>query len=83
MQAQSAASQALLEKESVGLLRDLKAVEDSYGTDMLTLTVSYGYLERLLENAKVAKYLERNHVDTLQALRTLVADVRRADTSSV
>jgi len=78
-QAQSAAGQALLEKESEGLLRDLKAVEDSYGTDMLTLTVSCGYFERLLGSSKVTKYLERNHVDTLHALRSLIADVRIGD----
>ena len=81
IQAQSAAGQALLEKESDGLLRDLKAVEDSYGTDMLTLTVACAYLERMLGNPRVEKYLERNHVDTLRALRPLVADVRLGDTS--
>jgi len=79
VQAQSAAGQALLEKESEGLLRDLKAVEDSYGTDMLTLTVFCGYLERLLGNSKVEKYLDRNHIDTLQALRSIVADSRLGD----
>jgi ParB-like chromosome segregation protein Spo0J len=83
IQAQSAAGKALLENESDGLLRDLKAVEDSYGADVLTLTVSCGYLERLLENSKVTKYLERNHLDTLRALRALLADFRSGELSPV
>jgi hypothetical protein len=45
------------------------------------LTVACAYLERLLANARVEKYLERNHVDTLRALRPFVADVRLGDTS--
>jgi hypothetical protein len=80
--AHSLGGHALLEKESEGLLRDLKAVEDSYGTDMLTLTVSCGYLERLLENSKVAKYLEKHHADTMRALRALMANVRRGDSNA-
>ena len=35
----------------------------------LTLTVSMGYLERLLGNVKIEKYLERYHLDILQTLK--------------
>jgi hypothetical protein len=39
----------MLEEENEFLLRDLKSVEESYGTDVLTLTVACGYLDRLLK----------------------------------
>ena len=74
LQAHSAASQALLEQENETLLRDLKAVEDSYGTDMLTLTISCSYLEKILGNSKVEKYLQKNPPDTLKALQALLAE---------
>lgn len=48
---------------------------------MLTVTVACAYLERLLANASVEKYLEGNHVDTVWALRSLVVDIRLGDTS--
>jgi hypothetical protein len=80
-QALTAAGQKSLELESSGLLRDLKAVEDSYGTDVLTLTVSCGFIERLLENARVEKFLERNHVDTLRAIRNVLTEIRVGDAS--
>jgi hypothetical protein len=35
----------------------------------------------VLANVRVEKYLERNHVDTVRALRSLVDDTRLGDTS--
>jgi RepB plasmid partitioning protein/ParB-like nuclease domain len=81
LQVQSAASHALLEQENDSLLRDLKAVEDSYGTDMLALTISCSYLEKILANAKIERYLERNHADTFKALRSLLAEARVSEAS--
>jgi hypothetical protein len=40
LDAQSAGSRVMFEQETDFLVRDLKAVEDSYGTDILLLTVS-------------------------------------------
>ena len=74
LQATSEAARAMLEEENEFLLRDLKSVEESYGTDALTLTVSRGYLERLLSNPKIERYMERYHLDILQALRKLLSD---------
>src|SRR5258708_17130150 len=48
--AAAAAAQAMLEEESDLLVRDLKAMEESYGTDVLTLSISAGYIGRLLAN---------------------------------
>lgn len=76
LQATSEAARAMLEEQNEFLLRDLKSVEESYGTDALTLTVSCGYLERLLSNPKIQRYMERYHIDILQALQRLLADVK-------
>jgi hypothetical protein len=42
LQATSVAARSMLEEQNEFLLRDLKSVEESYGTDVLTLTVSFG-----------------------------------------
>ena len=74
LEATSSAARSLLKEQNDFLLRDLKSVEESYGTDVLTLTVSFGYFERLLGNPRIERYLERNHLDILQTLQKLVAD---------
>ena len=76
LQATSEAARAMLEEENEFLLRDLKSVEESYGTDALTLTVSRGYLERFLSNPKIERYMERHHIDILQILRKLLSDTK-------
>jgi hypothetical protein len=78
MQATSAAARSMLEEENEFILRDLKSVEESYGTDVLTLTVSYGYVDRLLKNAKIERYLTRHHTDILQAMKTMLASGGRS-----
>jgi len=74
LQATSLAARSMLEEQNEFLLRDLKSVEESYGTDALTLTVACGYLDRLLTNPKIERYMTRNHADILQALQKLLPD---------
>jgi hypothetical protein len=74
LEATSTAARSMLEGENELLLRDLKAVEESYGTDVLTLTVACGYLDRLLKNPKIERYLARNHPDILQTVQALLSD---------
>jgi len=76
LQATSEAARAMLEEQNEFLLRDLKSVEESYGTDALTLTVSRGYLQRLLSNPKIERYMERYHLDILETLRELLSDTK-------
>ena len=73
--AKSAGARVMLEQETDFLLRDLKAVEDSYGTDILILQVSCRYIERLLENGRVERHLGKHHPDILNALRGLLSEV--------
>ena len=78
LEATSMAARSMLKEENDFLLRDLKSVEESYGTDVLTLTVSVSYLERLLGNPKIGRYLERYHLDILETLQKIVTDGRMA-----
>jgi hypothetical protein len=70
----STAAQEMLGRETEQLIRDLKAVEESYGTDVLTVTVCGGYFKRLLANPRVDRYLAKNHPDLLDALKASIAE---------
>jgi hypothetical protein len=56
---------ALMEKEMASLQREIKLIEDSYGTDHLNLVLARGYLVSLLNNSKVVRYLSQNHSEIL------------------
>jgi hypothetical protein len=64
---------AKMELEMETIERDLKAVEKSYGENMLSLTVIRGYIKRLLENAKVVKFLAGNHREILSEFESTAA----------
>jgi ParB-like chromosome segregation protein Spo0J len=51
------ARQARLEEESLALSREIGSLKDQYGTAMIDLTSMQAYLNRLLGNEAVAKYL--------------------------
>ena len=72
----SPAEQEMLEEESDCLVRDLKAMEESYGTDVLTLSIASAYIRRLLANSAVEHFLERYHDDVLGQLRTFLSEAR-------
>jgi hypothetical protein len=76
VEASSIAAQAMIEQETDFLIRDLKAVEESYGTDMLELSIGCGYVERVLSNSRVEKHIEKHHPDILAELRRLIAEVK-------
>jgi hypothetical protein len=70
------AAQNTLGEENERLIRDLKAIEDSYGTDVLTLTVCCGYIKRMLHNPRIERYLTKKHPHLLDALRTVAVEAR-------
>jgi ParB-like chromosome segregation protein Spo0J len=76
LKADSAAAQMQLEEDTEMLVRNLKTIETSYGTDILTLTVSCAYVEQLLACAKVVRYMERNHGGLLGTLQLLASETR-------
>jgi hypothetical protein len=62
------------ESYAVAFRRDLRAVEESYGTDVLTLTVCKGYLKRMLANPRIEKHLARNYLDLFDALKSFLIE---------
>ncbi len=55
------------------LEHDLKAVEESYGENMLNLTLARGYVKKLVDNAKVVRFLNTNHPDIFSEFETIAA----------
>lgn len=64
---------AKMEREMESLSRDFKALEASFGDDVLHLVIASGYLTRLLSNAAVEAYLARSHPELLDEFRAIVA----------
>jgi ParB/RepB/Spo0J family partition protein len=62
-----------MEQEMETLERDLKAVEESYGENVLNLTCARGYIKKLLDNAKVVRFLNANYPDILPEFEAIVA----------
>ena len=52
---------ARLEQEMEMLARDFKAVETSYGQNVLHLTLARAYIRKLLESVPVARFLKASH----------------------
>lgn len=63
---------ARLERETASVNQDFKALEDSYGDDVLNLVVASGYVGRLIGNAEIERYLRTRHPDLLNELRVIV-----------
>ena len=70
------AADELLGEDTDGLIQNLKAIEETYGTDVLTLTVACSYLDRLFGEDKISRYLERLHPGPFETLKTIISDMR-------
>ena len=64
-----------LERESASVTQDFRALEDSYGDDVLNLVVASGYVSRVIANPQIERYLASRHHDLLLELRTIVSAV--------
>jgi ParB-like chromosome segregation protein Spo0J len=64
---------AKLELELDTLERDLKSVEQTYGENMLNLTAARAYIKKLVENAKVVRFLNSNYREILSDFESIVA----------
>jgi hypothetical protein len=54
-----------MEREMDSLVRDLRLIEDSHGRNVLNLVLVVGYLKKLLDNARVVRYLSQNYAEIL------------------
>jgi ParB-like chromosome segregation protein Spo0J len=55
----------LMERESASLERELRLVEDTYGTDHLDLVLARGYVSKLIGNARISRFIEMHHSEFL------------------
>jgi hypothetical protein len=62
-----------LERETANLHERYRIVEQSYGDDVLSLTLVKGYIKKLLENEAVSGFLQKRHPDFLQEFSSLVS----------
>jgi hypothetical protein len=62
-----------MEREMEGLSRDFKALEASYGDDVLHLVVASGYLNRLISNAAIEQFLEAHHPELLVEFKAIIS----------
>nr|WP_068428070.1 plasmid partitioning protein RepB C-terminal domain-containing protein [Magnetospirillum sp. XM-1]CUW37165.1 conserved protein of unknown function\ len=64
---------ARMEREMETLQQDFKAVEASYGDDVLQLVIATGYLSKLITNPEIETYLMKNHPELLEEFRVIVS----------
>lgn len=69
---------ALMEQESANLDREFRLIEESYSSDHLDLVVATGYLHRLIENARVVRYLAQSFPELLAEFQKIAESGRSA-----
>lgn len=74
--------QSMIEQETDEMLKRADSIRANYGNDVLDLTTASRYVERLLTNARVQRYLAKYHQDTLSTLRALLMEIKGEPQSS-
>ena len=64
---------ARLEREMTTLNQDFRALEATYGDDVLHLVISAGYVGRLISNGAIQQYLAKRQPELLEELRGIVS----------
>ncbi|MFT3929273.1 MAG: plasmid partitioning protein RepB C-terminal domain-containing protein [Spongiibacteraceae bacterium] len=59
------------EKELAALQVNLKGIEETFGEDTLLLTVTQGYLRKLLNNAKIVMWMSENYPEYLTEFQAI------------
>ena len=62
-----------MKAEMANLQKNIKLIEGSLGPDHLRLVVAGRYVERLLQNDRLVRYLDKNHGEILGEFRQIVA----------
>ncbi|WP_323043117.1 plasmid partitioning protein RepB C-terminal domain-containing protein [Gemmobacter sp.] len=62
-----------MKAEMANLQKNIKLIEGTLGPDHLRLVVAGRYVERLLQNDRLARYLNKNHGEILGEFRQIVA----------
>jgi ParB-like chromosome segregation protein Spo0J len=64
---------ARMEREMESLEHDFKSIESNYTENIMSLTLARGYIKKLLDNAKVARFLKAHHADILTEFEGIAA----------
>lgn len=80
----SAEKRVRMQDELDKLGREYKLIKDDRGQKNLILQFTKNYLGRLLDNARVARFLEQNHPDILEEFKKIadMASLKSSDTQS-
>ena len=62
---------ARMEAEMSSLQREYRLIEESYGANVLNLTLAKGYLTSLLSNVRIVRYLAQNHAEILKQFQKI------------
>ena len=62
---------ARMESEMGSLQGEYRLIEESYGTNVLNLTVARTYISTLVGNARIVKYLMQQHPEFLTQFRKI------------
>ncbi|SDE91960.1 ParB-like nuclease domain-containing protein [Paracoccus isoporae] len=72
-----------MKAEMASLQKNIKLIEGTLGPDHLRLVVAGRYVERLLQNDRLVRFLERNHQEILREFRQIVAGLAQPAVSEV
>ena len=61
-----------MQREMEAVQTDFKAVEKTFGSNVLELVVATGYVGRLIQNPQIQSYLEEHHPEYLPQFRMIV-----------
>jgi predicted NAD-dependent protein-ADP-ribosyltransferase YbiA (DUF1768 family) len=73
---------ARMEREMETIGRDFKLIEESHGKNVLNLVIVVGYLKKLLDNARVVKYLAGNYPELLTEFQKTAESRTLADAAA-
>ena len=62
---------ARMEREMEALSGDFREIEKTHGTNVINLVIVAGYLKKLLDNARVVRYLAQNYPEILTELQKI------------
>ncbi len=63
---------AKIEHESKLLVRELKGIEEAHGKNVLNLVIVTGYLKKLMDNARIVRFLSAHYSDILAEFQRLI-----------
>lgn len=62
---------ARMQSEMLSLQNEYNVIEDTLGSSVLNLTVAKGYVSKLMDNAKVVRYLAQNYPEILEEFQKI------------